>query len=419
MKENLKSYQYYSDLYDRHTVDTCRRIEKLHKSDKVIQKVKSKVVDYGQSIKISIGIKNLHVYFVTGERYLNKSKIIREWMDNDQRKDELYESAEAPKDVRCLSCRNLLKPTFKELWSRDSKEDRVLFMYDCPNKCLPRRAFFSDGEEWRIKPNLCPKCNNTFDHESKDDNKKITTIYTCKGCVYSKSEEFLLMQKEDEGVDDNFAKDRDRFCLTDEDGQKFQNAKSNLEGVTKLLKELKEKEDERKEKLKKYPKGFYVEGVGYTCPICRNNTHEGDNWYDKWGIKCLTCQKAIDEKEIPASLAKNQDIWYTKYDIQSSFNVKTPTINKWVRTGVLKVRTVSRYGKGVHAELFLIEDNKDFLPPKKLVESRSVTEIKDGVQWSHSESWYNFVNPYEHLKGYKIMDYLEFTDKKDDLPNNN
>ena len=25
---------------------------------------------------------------------------------------------------------------------------------DCVNKCMPRRAFFSDGEEWRSKPNL-------------------------------------------------------------------------------------------------------------------------------------------------------------------------------------------------------------------------------------------------------------------------
>jgi hypothetical protein len=26
--------------------------------------------------------------------------------------------------------------------------------------------------------------------------------------------------------------------------------------------------------------------------------------------------------------------------------------------------------------------------------------------WSHQEPWYKFFEPFEHLKGYKIMDYM-------------
>jgi len=86
-----------------------------------------------------------------------------------------------------------------------------------------------------------------------------------------------------------------------------------------------------------------------------SNTSEGDNWYDKWGVKCLVCQHAIDKGEIPASLAKNDDNWYRKYDFEHYFNVKHQTLQKWIREGVIKERTVSKYGEGVHTQVFLIK----------------------------------------------------------------
>jgi hypothetical protein len=53
-----------------------------------------------------------------------------------------------------------------------------------------------------------------------------------------------------------------------------------------------------------------------------------------------------------------------------------------------------------------VEDNKGFLPPKELTESRGVTEEKDGKTWHSSAEWYKFVDPVERLKGYGIMKYL-------------
>ena len=150
-----------------------------------------------------------------------------------------------------------------------------------------------------------------------------------------------------------------------------------------------------------------LDGHGYTCAICHNNTPEGDNWYDKYGIKCLVCQKAIDEGEIPATLASDKESWYTKYDIERSFCVKGNTLRKWIRDGVIKPRIVSHYGKGTWYELFMIEDNNDFLPPKKLVESEFVN-VKDENNKVERRSvpWYQLYKPHEHLKGYKIMDHL-------------
>jgi len=165
----------------------------------------------------------------------------------------------------------------------------------------------------------------------------------------------------------------------------------------------------RKKKLEEFPDGYKLDGIGYTCSICKNGTHQNENWYDKWGIKCTLCQKAIDRKEIPASLAKNEDDWYSDYDIKSSFNVDRHVLKRWVKEGVLKARTVSNDGKGIHVQLFLIKDNKDTLPPKKMLKSQMVKETKDGKDSYHLEPWYKFVDPVKHLKGYKIMNHLKVT----------
>lgn len=190
MNKYLKSQQYYSDLYDRHTVETCRRTEQSFKNKKTDPPLAEGIsVEEAKSIKKFALEWYLHMQ--TGDRYLNKEKTIREWMENDRKKDELYETAQASEDIRCLTCRNRLKPTFKELWSEMDKPDRVLFMYDCPNKCLPRRAFFSDGEEWRTKPRLCLKCDTPLDERADDDGTKLVTTRTCPQCEPSEKDPFL------------------------------------------------------------------------------------------------------------------------------------------------------------------------------------------------------------------------------------
>lgn len=401
----LKDKQYYIDLYDRHTVEVCRRLD----TPGDLEKYKDQELSEQQIAFIEKGARELLLHFETGERYLNKSKTIREWMDRDKQRDDLYESAQAPEGIRCLTCRNRLNPTFKEFWSEFDKPDRVLFMYDCPNKCLPRRSFFSDGEEWRTKPNLCPKCDIPVVYTEEAKDKIITIVWSCNKCDYKNIEKIDLTSKvKEDDIDENFTVDRDKYCITDEEGKKFQEEKWRLDSLKKFMDEWKEEEKAREEKLKLNPKGFHLNGTGYTCAICGRGTSEGDNWYDEYGIKCLVCQKSIDEGEIPAIIAKDKDLWYTKYDIEKCFNVKGPRLRSWIKKGIIKPRIVSHYGKGSWYEFFLIEDNKDFLPPKKMVESHSVSEKQeDGTIHHKSHPWHHFGDPVEHLKGYKIMDHLK------------
>jgi hypothetical protein len=191
--------------------------------------------------------------------------------------------------------------------------------------------------------------------------------------------------------------------------QEAYEAAHNLAGFAELLFDLWVKDQERKKQLEQSPKGFHLDGVGYTCFVCGDSVSNEETWYDKYGIKCMICQKAIDRKEIPPSVAKNKDSWYSRYDLESNFNLKTLTLRRWIKEGIIKARTVTNDGKGTHVQIFLIKDNKDFLPPKKLVESHSVKETKDGKDWYRIEPWYRFVYPHEHLKGFKIMNYLRVT----------
>jgi hypothetical protein len=401
--EYLKPRQYYIDLYDTFTVEKCRRLE----SNRTIPDVpRGKKVSKAEAEAISNWAHDLMLTFEKGERWANKDRVINEWMDRDRQKDTLLETAEPPEDIRCLTCKNHLSVESRHLWDRDdNKSDRVLFMFECPNKCLPRRAFFNDGQEWRSKPHLCVRCNNPTKAKVTDDKITMLTTYTCLSCKHVEFDEYVRSTKED-NYDEHFVTDRDRFCLTDEEGQKFQDMKWNMERMAALGKEFEEKDKARAKQLEENPKGFHLDGVGYTCSICGDSTPQGDNWYDKWGIKCLVCQWAIDHNEIPASLAKNKDSWYCKYDFEKYFNVKGPTLSKWVRNGVVKARTVSKYGKGVHTEVYLIKDNKDFLPPKKLLESKQGKTIEDGKEVVRHHPWYCFGDPKQIIKDYKIVDLL-------------
>jgi len=208
----LKPKQYYVDLYDKHTVERCRRAEKRSSDTDVPE---AKKVTKREAKAIVNHVNELMLTFEKGERWANKDKTINDWMERDRKKDEFIESANAPEDIRCLTCRNHLKVESKQLWHGGSDEDeRILFMYECPNQCLPRRAFFNDGEEWRSKPHLCTKCNNPTKSEVSDDDVKMVTTYTCPSCKYVEVDEYEWSKQEDE-YDEHFAADRDRFCLSE------------------------------------------------------------------------------------------------------------------------------------------------------------------------------------------------------------
>lgn len=140
-------------------------------------------------------------------------------------------------------------------------------------------------------------------------------------------------------------------------------AAENLYGLFDLLIKADRVEKQHQLRLKSEPKGFHVEG-SYSCPLCKRGMANENTWYDKHGLKCITCQKALDKRLIPASVLKNNDTWYSMHDFDYYFGIRSQSIRKLVRDGVLKSRVVPGPEKRAHFELFLIKDNPDVLGRK-------------------------------------------------------
>lgn len=185
------------------------------------------------------------------------------------------------------------------------------------------------------------------------------------------------------------------------------NAAWDIRRLAHILFDVVIEEGERKEKLEEFPNGFHLDSGG-TCLICRESASGKNSWFDKYGLKCMICQKAINNKVIPASIANKKESRYTKIELESYFNIEGILLNKYIRQGILKDRVIPGESKKVHLQLFLIKDNKNVLPPKKLLKSRTIKVIKDGEEYFTQEYWYEFVTPkiLERLKKYKIIDCL-------------
>lgn len=246
-EKHLKDKLYYSDLYDRHTVERCRNLIRIHskpiKNPPLINgKKPTKALTDGMS---KMGLEYA-LMFEKGERYLEKEKIIQEWMDRDQAKDELYDSAEPMDNVTCLTCRSLMGVAHKNLYSSGiDAPNGVLFMYECPRGHRPMRAFFNDGEEWIPKRDVCPKCSAELQVEMKDTKTKFISTFSCPKCDYRKVDETKRLAVQTEKEDKDFEKDKARFCLTKEQGKKYIDEKFALERISKLVERWKAEEKDK------------------------------------------------------------------------------------------------------------------------------------------------------------------------------
>ncbi|MFH1694701.1 MAG: hypothetical protein ABH880_03035 [Patescibacteria group bacterium] len=130
----------------------------------------------------------------------------------------------------------------------------------------------------------------------------------------------------------------------------------NLMRFAELALELAEKDFRRQKKLEENPKGFHIEGIGYTCRVCHESISNEETWYDKNGIKCLLCQRALDKKVIPQRVCKDRDSWYAMWELNKE-GIRTQTALKMMREGKLKARVVKGDNGKPHFYAFMKEEN--------------------------------------------------------------
>jgi hypothetical protein len=170
-------------------------------------------------------------------------------------------------------------------------------------------------------------------------------------------------------------------------------------------------EDVRREKLlKKNPKGMHWDEGG-NCQVCGDGTTAENSWFDKNGLHCMLCSKAIRAKKISGAIGKKKDSWYSKIELESYFNIKGADLTKYLKTGVLINRFVEGATRKKHFQLFLIKDNKDFLPPKRLLQPRVVPVDRNGEKFFTTENWYEYADKklLKKLAKYKIIHCLKDT----------
>jgi ssDNA-binding Zn-finger/Zn-ribbon topoisomerase 1 len=270
-EQHLKSHQYYSDLYDHHTVEECRwweqhspTVESLR--EKAIAK-KGEKFDEKELLRAVTAFGGLHMYFIKGERYIKKEETIKEWMQRDEQRDQFIESVQAPENITCLTCGRLMFSDSKHLLIGGLEDpDRILFFFNCPLEHIPLRAFYDNGDEFSREKPLCPKCKAEVVEEDKTTDEKFITVVTCPNCDYTDTTEIMRTVNK---IDPNFERDRARFCITEKEGQEFIGTKERMEGMARFMDEVKEKEKNKDlyDKVKKLKKLKIAELEELLAPI--------------------------------------------------------------------------------------------------------------------------------------------------------
>lgn len=145
--------------------------------------------------------------------------------------------------------------------------------------------------------------------------------------------------------------------LTDQEALEYGNRLVQfVEGAIEIVK----KQEARKRKLEEHPKGYHLMGEGcFSCMICDRMIEDEETWYDGLGIKCIPCQRAIEKKVIPRSVCKNDDSWFSTYDLKLKFGLHYQTVMKMIRNGTLKARVIPDENGKPHFYVFLKRENVD------------------------------------------------------------
>ncbi|MFH0952644.1 MAG: hypothetical protein V1838_05735 [Patescibacteria group bacterium] len=147
--------------------------------------------------------------------------------------------------------------------------------------------------------------------------------------------------------------------LTDE---QVYEASRNLVGLAEIFVEQIITDQQRKQQLTKEPKGFHLpDGEIYNCMICYRQVSGNETWYDNYGIKCMTCQKALNDKILPTYVCTKRESWLSDWQVQDKLNLHSATVRKMIREKKLNPRIVYDNNGEKYFQLFIIKENEYLL----------------------------------------------------------
>lgn len=235
-----KDHAEYERRYDEITVWSCRRLIKLFEIP-----TDEKGKKFVERLRATLIAQRISIYCESGERYLQKGECIKEWIDEDKRKDAMVDQASTSENIYCLQCSSIMQPESKQLWDSHNEEMKVLFTFRCTKGCKRGRGIFEDGTEWKLAPALCPHCKHELQEHVKHNKKQIITIEQCKLCKYENKEVLDLTEKI-QTPDPCFEEDRKKFCLSPKEGEEYRIQKVNMQRLGDLKKEIEERAKHKK-----------------------------------------------------------------------------------------------------------------------------------------------------------------------------
>lgn len=119
-------------------------------------------------------------------------------------------------------------------------------------------------------------------------------------------------------------------------------AANRLVHFFEILIEIDQQEVRRKRRLEKEPTGFAIPAEGRSCFLCGNYLMDVEMWYDKWGLKCMNCQSALNKKIIPGYVFKDtrHEKSITDSQLAHEVGMHIQTIRKLIRRGELQARRI-------------------------------------------------------------------------------
>lgn len=235
--QHLKDRSYYEGMYDRFTVEWCRRFEEPRPiSDEELEA--SKELSLPQIQWCHDLSTDWLLFQEAGNRWLHRDETIREWMERDRRRDQMVERARVPL-VLCASCGKAMECVYTDVRSDSDSNREWLEFFLCCKPCKQGKDVYENGNEVPRKPVLCEKCNREVETDIKKKNGKRYYIETCKHCGHVEETLSAFDEKKEPNREeiDRFEYDKKRFCLTDQQGQRYRAWRESMKRLDDQKKE--------------------------------------------------------------------------------------------------------------------------------------------------------------------------------------
>ncbi len=219
---HLKERSEYEERYDNYTVERCRWYEEPRPISKEELEA-AKELSPGHIQWCHDLVTDGILFQLVGDRYLERESTIVSWMEKDKRRDEMLERARTPL-VRCPSCEKAMESVYKDVRSYIDSDREWVEFFLCCKPCQEGKRVYENGSEVPRKPILCEKCDHETERTTKTKKGKEYIVRTCTHCGHV--DEYLSFVDEEEKKPtqeeiDRFEYDKKRFCLTDQQGQRY------------------------------------------------------------------------------------------------------------------------------------------------------------------------------------------------------